>query len=149
MNKNILIALVVVLLAGGAFVLLNNNSNKQPSVTNTENQAPTVEPTSMEKSPSEEPEAMSKTETKVTLTSTGFEPKSITVKVGDKVVWINKSGNTATVDSAQHPTHLVYPKLNLGNFEDGEEVSLVFDEAGKYNYHNHLNASQFGTVVVE
>jgi len=36
-----------------------------------------------------------------------------------------------------------------GNFEDGETHELVFPDPGTYNYHNHLNASQTGSVVVE
>lgn len=150
MNKNLLIGLVVVLLAVGGYVMVQNNSNSQtPSNSQVEDQ--TVSPSAVEKeTPTENGGVMEKKEENtVTLTSAGFTPKTITVKVGDEVVWVNKSGATATVDSAQHPTHLVYPKLNLGNFENGEELRLVFDEKGKYNYHDHLNPSRFGTVVVE
>lgn len=85
----------------------------------------------------------------VALTSSGFGPQSLTVKVGTKVVWTNRSGTAATVNSASHPTHLVYPLLNLGNFGNGDTLSLVFDKPGTYKYHNHLNAGQTGMVVVE
>lgn len=85
----------------------------------------------------------------VTVTSSGYDPKDLTVKAGTKVMWINKSGTEVTVDSAQHPTHLVYPPLNLGRFEDGSSVNLMFDEPGKYRYHNHLNPTQFGSIMVE
>jgi len=144
MNKIILVIFALILLGGG-FFLFNSNMQKQPS-----NVAPTVVPTGMEKSPTEESDAMEKTENStVTLTNTGFTPATITVKAGDKVVWLNQSGGTATVHSAMHPTHLVYPKLNLGNFDVGGELSLVFDEVGTYKYHDHLNPTRFGTVVVE
>lgn len=89
------------------------------------------------------------TQAAVTLTATGFNPQIITVKVGTKVAWTNKSGENATVNSAPHPTHTAYPPLNLGTFVDGAIVSLVFDKAGSYGYHNHLDASQKGTVIVE
>jgi len=69
--------------------------------------------------------------------------------VGTKVVWIKKSGAVATVNSADHPTHLVYPPINMGEFKDGTSVQLVFDKPGTYKYHNHLIPSQTGTVVVE
>lgn len=85
----------------------------------------------------------------VTLTSSGFAPQSLTVKAGTKVVWTNNSGVSATVNSAVHPTHLVYPPLNLESFGNGETLSLVFDRPGTYKYHNHLDASQTGVVVVE
>jgi len=85
----------------------------------------------------------------VVLATSGFVPQNLTVKVGTTVTWTNNSGATATVDSASHPTHLVYPSLNLGSFGNGETLSLVFDRPGTYKYHNHLDASQNGTVVVE
>ncbi|KKQ25287.1 MAG: hypothetical protein US62_C0002G0032 [Candidatus Woesebacteria bacterium GW2011_GWA1_37_8] len=85
----------------------------------------------------------------VILTDTGFSPQTVTLKAGTKVNWTNKSGKTATVNSADHPTHLKYPALNLGNFSDGETLSLVFDKPGTYGYHNHLDSSQYGKIVVE
>lgn len=85
----------------------------------------------------------------VNATASGFEPKTVNVKVGSKVTWVNKSGGVADVSSAKHPTHLVYPPLNLGNFADGASVSLVFKDKGTFKYHNHLDASQTGEVVVE
>lgn len=152
MNRNILLGLIIVVLVVGGFVLVQNNSKTEAPATTT-TQTPTTEPEAMEKAPetdSDAPEkAMEKEATTVTLSDSGFSPKSVSVKVGDTVVWKNSSGGPTTVDSAQHPTHLVYPKLNLGNFNDGEEHKLVFDKAGKYSYHDHLNPSRFGTVVVE
>lgn len=88
-------------------------------------------------------------ETTVAVTSSGFVPQTITIKAGTKVTWTNQAGAVVTVDSAQHPTHLVYPPLNLGQFPDGSSVSLVFDKPGIYKYHNHLNPTQFGSVTVE
>lgn len=85
----------------------------------------------------------------ITLTDSGFTPKDITVKGETRVAWINKSGTVATVNSDDHPTHQLYRFLNLGEFADGSSVQVVFDKAGKYSYHNHLNASETGTVTVE
>lgn len=84
----------------------------------------------------------------ITLTSSGFTPQSITVKAGTTVTWTNNGGATATINSANHPSHLVYPSLNLGSFASGETLSMAFDRPGTYKYHNHLNASQTGVVVV-
>lgn len=85
----------------------------------------------------------------VTLDQSGFSPKEVKIKVGTKVVWMNQSGAMAAVNSALHPTHLLYPPLNLGQFEDGASLELVFDQPGTYRYHNHLTPTQFGRVVVE
>lgn len=85
----------------------------------------------------------------VTKTDNGFSPQSVTIKAGQSVTWINDSGTTATVDSSPHPAHTDFPFLNLGEFEDGNSMTLVFPDAGTYKYHDHLNSSHFGTVVVE
>lgn len=135
MNKILLvvIALVVVI---GAFLVLGNRSSQPPT---TQSQTPTNPTQSTQEN----------TPVTVTLDETGFSPKDITVKAGTRVVWINKSAKDATVHSADHPTHQVYPRLNLGEFGSGSSVQLVFDETGVYGYHNHLDASQTGTVTVE
>ena len=126
-----------------AFVLVGGNKQKQPERQVTAPTSTVSEPTVSLSS------AKNLEETMVTITATGFEPKTVTVKAGTKVSWVNKSSGVANVSSAIHPTHLVYPPLNIGNIEDRASVSLVFDKAGSYTYHNHLNASQTGIVVVE
>lgn len=88
-------------------------------------------------------------EAAVNLAKSGFTPQTLTVKAGTKVIWTNESGKEATVNSANHPTHQVYPPLNLGEFEDGENLSLIFNTPGTYRYHNHLNTTVFGSVIVE
>lgn len=85
----------------------------------------------------------------VTLTQNGFSPSTITVKAGTKVMWTNKSGEAATVNSDPHPVHTDYPPLNLGSFSDGGTLSLTFDKPGRYGYHNHLNPGERGTVIVQ
>jgi len=147
MNKNVLIALVVVILVIGGVVLVKKNSNQAPANTNVN--TPSTAPSAMKQSPSGEPEVSSQKEDTVSLTSNGFEPQTITVKAGDKVVWTNKSGEVATVNSNPHPAHTDYPPLNLGSFQDGGKLELVFGKKGTYKYHNHLNASEQGVVVVE
>lgn len=149
MNAKIIgIITIVVLVAAGYFLVSNQANNTTIPTT------PTISPTQTQQTQTPAAntatdEAMTKKETAVTLTTAGFEPKTITVKVGTKVVWTNKSGGVATVDSAIHPTHLLYLPLNLGQFADGDSVSLVFDKAGTYKYHNHLNPGQTGSVTVE
>ncbi len=85
----------------------------------------------------------------ITLTSNGFEPQTITIKPKTQVVWTNKSGNDASVNSADHPTHQLYSPLNLGLFSNGTSVSLNFNTPGTYRYHDHLHPQKTGTIVVE
>lgn len=143
MSSKLLLAVVVIIVIVGAIALMGNKKGKSElPVSNSYNTAPTTQATQ-----SQPENKMEKTS--VEVTSSGFVPQTITVKAGTKVVWTNKSGAVVTVNSALHPTHLIYPPLNLGEFANDQSVQLVFDKPGTYKYHNHLNASQTGTVVVE
>lgn len=89
------------------------------------------------------------TEAKVILSQNGFSPATLTVKAGTTVTWVNNSGMDATVNSDPHPIHTDYPPLNLGSFSDGQTLSLLFSTPGTYGYHNHLDPSQRGTIIVQ
>jgi plastocyanin len=139
MNTKILLVLVAFVLVGlGAYLLMSQSSSKKPEA-------------AIEQTPTPVSKADEKVgeETKVTLTNSGFAPSTLRVKAGTKVIWENKSQRMATVDSDIHPTHRLYPFLNLGNFSPGENLSVTFDKADTFTYHNHINSSQTGTVVVE
>lgn len=140
MNRNLIIGIIVVLIAVGGFLLVQSQSK-------------TIAPTKTSEEQSQSDEAGEDAEesggNEISLTKNGFEPSSITIKAGEKVEWENESGEAATVDSVDHPTHLVYPVLNLGELADGESHELVFDKAGTYGYHDHLHPERTGTVVVE
>ncbi len=136
MNK---IGLIIVVLAVGIVAMFALGANKKPN----EN----VTPASTANQPTEAEKKIE--EATITVTSSGFDPQNLTIKSGTKVVWINKSGAMTTVNSAQHPTHLVYPALNLNEFADGSSVSLVFEKPGEYKYHDHLNPTRFGSIMVE
>ena len=139
-NKLILVIVLVVLILGGVLLLNNksntSNSDSTNSANENQNTAPSETKTNIES-------------TNVEATTSGFVPQTITIKAGTKVVWTNKSGQAITVNSASHPTHLKWPFLNLGKFDNDGSVSVVFEKAGTYKYHNHLNPSQTGTVIVE
>ena len=137
-----LVGIVILVAVAGGVLLVSKSSNKQPPpqpIKQESQPTGTATPTNQEETNG----------TTVTISSSGFSPSTLTVKVGTKVTWVNKSGTIANISSVPHPVHTSYPPLNLGNFNDGESVSLVFDKTGTYGYHNHLNPSQTGTVVVE
>lgn len=85
----------------------------------------------------------------VTISSGGFSPEEIIIKAGETVAWVNSDTDDHTVNSAEHPTHLVYPSLNLEVIKPGEQKPLSFPTAGTYQYHDHLNPSLVGSVTVQ
>lgn len=88
-------------------------------------------------------------EATITYTANGFTPQNMTVEVGTKVIWVNNSGAGMQVSSSPHPLHTDNPEMNQKVVGDGESVSFVFEEGGTYRYHNHLNAKNTGSIVVE
>lgn len=132
-----ILGVVALALLGGVFLFKKTMvvSNPKPEITPVPEASASTKP------------VVSQTE--VVLDANGFSPVTVTIKAGSKVVWTNKSEGMATVNSDPHPQHTDYAPLNLGRFSDGGTLELVFGKAGTYKYHNHLDASQIGTVVVE
>lgn len=153
MNGKWLIGIVILVVLVGGIYFLNKNitSTTTPSQTTTESApVPTSgsQPTSPATSTNQQ-NTVTLTQDGFSPTQDGFSPATLTIKTGTTVTWINKSGTVATVNSVPHPIHTTYSPLNLGSFPDGGTLSLSFDKPGTYGYHNHLNASQKGTIVVQ
>lgn len=146
MSRNWMIAAIVIVVLIVAGVMLTRP--KQPATPPTPSvQTPTSTESAAQTGATEG--AVVKEETVVKVTSTGFSPKTVTIKAGESVTWMNDDTAVHAVNSAVHPTHQVYPPLNLGNIQAGEKLSLTFPTAGTYKYHNHLNPSLTGSVTVE
>ncbi|MEK6809894.1 MAG: cupredoxin domain-containing protein [Nanoarchaeota archaeon] len=98
----------------------------------------------------------------IKITADGFEPKTLTVKTGTTVTFVNEDSDKHWPASAMHPTHAVYPGSNIEkcgteekifdackSLEQGESFSFTFNEKGSWRYHDHLSISSTGTIVVE
>ena len=97
-------------------------------------------------------------ENTVQITANGFSPQTITIQQGESVTWTNQDSAAHWPASAMHPTHAVYPEGGgcIGSAFDackglaqGESFTFTFNQQGEWKYHDHLNPSTFGTVVVE
>lgn len=85
----------------------------------------------------------------VTYGASGFAPNTVTVKIGTAVVWTNQGQGGMWVASAVHPTHQLLPGFDqLKSVAKGGGYDYVFVKVGTWKYHNHVNASDTGTVVV-
>lgn len=143
-SRNLVIGVIVVLviLAGWYFIQSQRGqlgSSPAPQVTQ-----PEATPATESAAPFEEEENV------VKVSSSGFSPQNITIAAGESVTWVNEDTEDHQINSAVHPTHLLYPPLNsVGLLKAGQRKSLSFPEAGTYKYHNHLNPSLTATVTVE
>src|SRR3989344_2156651 len=90
----------------------------------------------------------------IKITADGFEPKTLTVKTGTTVTFMNEDSDKHWPASAMHPTHAAYPGSNIkkcGTEEkifdackgigQGESFSFTFNEKGSWRYHDHLDLS--------
>src|SRR5215207_5736857 len=75
----------------------------------------------------------------VTIKDSAFEPKQITINVGDTVTWTNEgpSPHTASADEAD--------SFDSGNLDKGATYSETFDEAGTFAYYCKYHGSKGGT----
>lgn len=89
------------------------------------------------------------TGTAVRITTSGFSPSTVTVKVGTVVTWTNGSGDTARVSSDPHPTHTTLPGFDSTSLGGDETYTFTFTKVGTWGYHNHEDPAMTGTVIVQ
>jgi plastocyanin len=150
MGKYILIALVIIILIGGGYFLIKGKSNTQQSAQSTQTSQQSAQPSAMKTQPSSASTSGSaEGGNAVSYTGNGFQPNSITIKKGQTVTWTNKDSDELWVASNPHPTHTDYPGFDeLKSIPTGQTYSFTFTKVGNWGYHNHLNPSQKGVIVV-
>jgi plastocyanin len=85
----------------------------------------------------------------VVISATGFDPPTLKIKSGTKVTWFNKDIRPHWPASDPHPIHTILSGFDsLNGLSQGETYSFVFDKAGVWKYHDHLNAGLIGVVEV-
>lgn len=86
----------------------------------------------------------------VRYTNDGFSPKSLTVAVGTMVEFVNESARPMWVASNEHPEHALLPTFDqFETVDTGGTYTYVFDKPGTWSYHDHINPSLEGVIIVE
>lgn len=134
--------IILVAIIGGAGWWLSSRGEKAPSTetiteqssaTNNETEADTNDPQNVI----------------VTYTDSGFSPPTVTVNVGDSVVFKNESSRLFQPASDPHPVH-----TNLSGFDaktgvaPGQSYTFSFNKTGTWGFHNHLDSDKIGKVIV-
>lgn len=153
MSKNtyIIIAVVVLVVLGGFLFLQSGNTPKQAA-----SEVPISTP-----SENEEGQVASVT---VTYTDTGYSPREVTILQGGTVIFQNESNRLMWPATAIHPTHTIYPNSDIQKCKtaqqpqmfdacegiaQGASWSFSFTEVGSWGYHDHLEVSNTGKIIVE
>ena len=143
MNK-LLIGIIIVVVVIGAIAVMSSSKKTQQQPINSNYNSGSEQTQQSGSQPGKE-----SNKSVIDVTTSGFSPNALTVKAGAMVEWNNKSGSTISINSADHPTHKLYPQLNIGEIANGTATGLIFDKPGTYMYHDHYNPSMTGTIVVE
>ena len=161
-TKNVLVAILVIgLIALGAYAFSTNQVSAPSNEVAVEEN--TVESTGTSIENDEDGGPAFKV---ITLTDSGFSPASVTIARGETVRFINDSARGMWVGADEHPTHTEYDGtstrehcangMNTGTSFDqcasvakGDFWDYTFAKSGTFGFHNHVGASNTGTVVVQ
>ena len=153
-----IIVVLVIILVGGWFLFSSSPAQAPTTEVPVINEMPAVGSTT--------PEMIVENtipDVTVAYTDQGFSPKSVSVPLGTTVTFVNQSSKGMWVASAPHPAHTVYSGTSLSqhcpdtanaSFDEctavasGNSFSFTFNKEGTWKYHNHVDATKFGTVIV-
>jgi len=112
-----------------------------PTVSAANNITPTVSPTIS---------ATPKNQTVTIAFANGTAtPNVVNIKVGDAVKFVNNNSVPHWPASGVHSTHQICPGFDaLSGLNNGETYSFTFNEAKTCPWHDHLNPSLKGQIIV-
>lgn len=145
--------------------VLSGCTTSRTSSTVTNQQADAQPATQLAALPGSQEEAAPKPSTVlVDMTDVGFSPEKVTIKAGDAVKFVNRNTVKRWPASDVHPTHVAYPGSNIAKcksapqgsifdacdgLDEGEMFQFTFNEKGTWQYHDHLDPGDKGTIIVE
>lgn len=144
MKKVLLVLLIGAAVIGGVLLVTRkpaSDSAKTESTTQSGTQG---------SQDTEPPTSSTGSETTVTYNGSSFSPAQVKAKPGTKINFVNQSSSPMWVASDPHPVHTDFSAFDAEKSStQGQTYSFTFDKPGKYDFHNHLNPGNTGTVVVE
>ncbi|MBI2451893.1 hypothetical protein HYV50_02320 [Candidatus Pacearchaeota archaeon] len=149
----VILGIAVVLIL--AFALINKSENE---ISNTEEDLTANSDNSQQLS-----QPAGRQVRNIQITSSGFSPGTLEIKQGETVTFINKDSARHWPATNVHPSHRIYPgsdREKCGTAEQSrifdacrglsreESYQFTFTEIGAWGYHDHLNPSFTGTIVI-
>ena len=79
-----------------------------------------------------------------------FDDNVVDIQRGDTVRWTNRDSQPRWPASNVHPVHTDLPGFDaLKPLNTGESYEFIFTQSGTFGYHDHLNPSVAGKVIVK
>lgn len=146
MNKKVLISVVgvIAIIVLGFVVYSMTRPSKSPE---TVESVPAAQSDSTDAPQVTDSKLTAETAT-ITYTDQGFSPSTLTVKAGATIRVVNNASDALEFSSDNHPTHLGNLELNMDALNAGEAGIFTVTKTGEYGFHDHLNASNEGTLTV-
>lgn len=132
MNKGLLalIIIIIIIIIAGVYIYSALGPNVQPVGNNSSNQSIGNNSSNMT------------TATTITIQNETFNPNKITIKSGTNVQWINN-------DNTQHQIMSDSGAFQSNILNYGDSYNFFFDKTGIYGYHDALNSTITGTIIVQ
>lgn len=77
-----------------------------------------------------------------------FNPKSVTIKLGDSLMVKNQSTKNMEIAVGIHPSHQELKGFEEKVVKKGEDYTFTIEEKGQFEYHDHLRPKVFGLITV-
>ncbi|MBS3079925.1 hypothetical protein J4221_00475 [Candidatus Pacearchaeota archaeon] len=162
MGKGIVTVVIALIVIVGVLFFIFNNYNSKGGTSDTQERLRLNEEESSVNVPSVS--EVSENEKSYTIEiNNGFSPGRLEINKGDTVTFVNNGDENSWPASAVHPSHKVYPGSDIAKcgtaaiifdacdpgLSKGESFSFTFNEVGEWKYHDHLNPSLNGVIVVK
>ncbi len=110
------------------------NNNKKPTVSQSANVASSIN------APAQ-----------VNITNKGFVPASITIQIGQAVIWTNNDVSQHSVISDDPlPTNSSMPSVNSSlPLSQNDSFSYIFNARGTFSYHDDQGPNFTGSIIVK
>ena len=149
----LVISILVLVIAIGGWVVLNKDNSSSPEAENniSTQDVPLKTEESLPEVNTDTEQSLENTQKiSVSYTSSGFSPSTLTINAGDTVVFTNDTNIQMWVASNPHPIHTDLSEFdNRRGVSNGETYKFTFETPGEYFYHNHMNFSDGGTIIVK
>jgi plastocyanin len=87
--------------------------------------------------------------TEIDFNGKSFSPATVSIKLGDIVIFRNKSQQDFWPASSAHPTHSEYPEFDAkAAIAPGKSFDFKFTKLGTWKFHDHLSPSSTGSIIV-
>ena len=145
--KNIIIVIVVLLMVGlGGYLLFGSNSSGESCTVDTAIVFGSIGSVATSSADISDPVIIIFNNGEVT-------PSCVKVSQGAEIKWLNAGDENIQIGADPHPVHTGNKEVSYGGFvldmAPSEEKTFTINKVGKTGYHDHLDSSVGGVIIVD